>query len=97
MRKKNGIENAVAQVHDGLIEVPIEKKTRERKDKHPGQTAVYIDTAIYANLAIGPRAQVSEMEIEIPVNKIEAFVVKKVSEKVTAAVTEKYPECKGGD
>jgi hypothetical protein len=97
MRKKNGIENAVAQVHDGLIEVPIEKKTRERKDKHPGQTAVYIDTASYAWLAKKPRAQIEEIEVDIPENKIEAFVIKKVSELVAAAVTEKYPECKGGD
>lgn len=97
MRKKNGLDGGV-QLVESDVSVPIhEKKTRERKEKYPGCTAVYIDTAIYANLAIESRAQISEMGIEISSNKIETFVVKKVSEKVAAAVKEKYPEITGGD
>lgn len=96
MRKKNCLDEGVQVESD--VSVPIhEKKTRERKEKYPGCTAVYIDTASYAWLAKKPRTQIEEIGVDIPANKMETFVIKKVSELVMAAVAEKYPGCKGGD
>jgi len=89
------------EIQGGTVEVPFEKKTRERKDKYPGMTMVPIPNEIYEKFAAPIRTRLTAYSqppakwlIETIINSVSKEIAKILTVQITEDLNDDNPQSK---